>query len=67
MVHDLITAVFLNRSLDSTSDISQRAFPADTLPLPVTPPAYPLQWIKDAVRVVDLVEGGGSFGAVATA
>ena len=48
-------------------DVGQRFFPTDPLPFARAPFAHSLERVEDALRVVNLVVGGGAFGAVTAA
>ena len=67
VVHDLVVPVFLQRLADAGGDVVERVVPRDTLPLPFSTPAGPLQRMEDAVGIGDLVERGRTLGAVAAA
>src|SRR5579864_2091897 len=67
VVHDLVFTAFLKRIANATAQIIQDFVPTHALPLPFTTLPCPAQWIEDALRIVDLIDGGRPFGAVASA
>jgi hypothetical protein len=64
MVHDAVAA-FLAAGAHFGSDLRQGFIPGDALPLAFAAFADAFQRVEDAFGVVDLVVGGGAFGAVA--
>ena len=67
VVHHLVAAVFDNGGANFGGEGVQRLVPGRALPLALAALARALQGIEDALRVVDLVDGGRAFGAVAPA
>ena len=67
VVHDLVAAALPKRLLDAPADVGERFLPAHPGPLAFAALPRPLQGVEDALRVVDLVDGGRALGAVAPA
>src|SRR5215472_10253719 len=67
VVHDLVLPAFLQRASDASSQIIEHFIPGHALPLPFTALSGTPQRIKDALRIIDLIDGGWAFGAVASA
>src|SRR6202022_2798800 len=67
VVHDLFVPSLLEGAADPSADVGERLRPRDARPLPLPATADTLQWIKDAVRIVDLIDRGRTLGAVAPA
>src|SRR5215468_3770207 len=66
VVHDLVLAAFLQRAAYASTQIIQHLVPGHALPLPFTTLPCSAQWIEDALRIVDLIDGGWALGAVAS-
>src|SRR5215470_9129648 len=64
VVHDLVLAAFPQRAPDAATQVVQHLVPGHALPLPFTALPCSPQWIKDALRIVDLIDGGRTLGAV---
>ena len=67
VVHDFVAATLLERPPEAAGNITERLVPGDLLPLSLATFSRPFQGIKNAVRVVDLVECGRALGAVPAA
>src|SRR5262249_20902891 len=65
VIHDFILAVFLQCLTNASTEIIQDFVPGHTFPFALTPFAGTPQGIKNALRIIHLVDGCGSLGAVA--
>src|SRR5215813_12766758 len=66
VVHNLVLATFLQCAPNASAQIVKHFVPGHALPLAFTALARAAQWIEDALRIVDLIDGGRTFGAVAS-
>ena len=66
VIHHLVVTALLERSTNASADLGQGLFPGDPLPLSLAAFTDSLQRIKDALRVIDLGDGGWPLGAVPT-
>src|SRR5262249_1151589 len=67
VVHNLVLAALLKCAAYSSAQIVEHFIPGHALPLPFTALSGSPQRIKDALRIVDLIDGGRTLGAVASA
>src|SRR5579884_2925538 len=67
MIHDFITAVFHDGGANFTGKRVQYFVPGCTLPFAFATLAGTFQGIQDTFGIIDLVDGGGAFGAIAAA
>src|SRR6516225_11980582 len=67
VVHNFVFAAFLQGFSSALAKIVENFVPAHALPLAFTAFARAPQGIKDAFRIVDLIDGCRAFGAVASA
>src|SRR5262249_47519484 len=67
VVHDLVLAALLECTSYSSAQIVKHFVPGHALPLAFTALARAAQWIEDALRIVDLIDGGRTLGAIASA
>src|SRR6266566_2129731 len=67
VIHDLVTMVLDNGCADFGGEGVQHLIPGGALPLTLAALACAFQGIEDALRVIDLVDGSRSLGAVASA
>jgi hypothetical protein len=65
VVHHLVAAVVDDSRADPVGDVVQRLVPRHPLPLARTTVTGLTQRVQDPLRVVDLVDGGRTLGAVA--
>src|SRR5262249_35931968 len=66
VIHDLIFAAFLKRFANPRAQIVQDLVPTHAFPFSFSALAGAAQRIEDALRIVDLIDGGRPFGAVAS-
>src|SRR5947208_15559782 len=66
VIHDFILAALLKSTADAARQVIKNFAPGDALPFPFTAFACAPQWIKDALRIVDLIDSGWPFGAIAS-
>src|SRR5262245_54831910 len=64
VIDDFMAAILLQRLADASTDVGQGLVPTHRFPLAI--PALPdaLHWREDAIRVVDLIDGGRSLRTV---
>jgi len=67
VIHNLVLPAFLQRAADAPGQVVEDLVPAHALPLAFTSFTGAAQRIEDAFGIVDLVDGGRSFGAIAAA
>src|SRR5579859_3516972 len=67
VIHDFVLAPFLKRFTNACSQIVQDLVPGHALPFSCSALAGTAQRIKDALRIVHLVDCGRPLGAVASA
>ena len=67
VIHDLVAAIFDDRFAKARGDIIQNPVPGHLFPFALPTFAGALEWIKNAVRILNLVEGGGTLGTIAPA
>src|SRR5713101_3706148 len=67
VVHDLLLPALDERLADAPADIVQDLAPGHALPLSCPALPGPLERVENALRILDLIEGGGSLGAIAPA
>ena len=65
MIHDLIATVFDDGCADFGGECVQYLIPGGAFPFALSTFATTFQRVEDAFRIVDLVDGGRAFGAVA--
>src|SRR5688500_20369914 len=65
VIHDLLATVFDNRFANARGDRVKCFVPGGPFPFSGTALSGALQWIKNAIRIRDLVESGWTFRAVA--
>ncbi len=65
VIHDLVFAIFGKRESNASGQIVEDVIPGHPLPLPFAALARPSQRIKDALRVIHLIDGRRPLGAVA--
>ena len=65
VVGDLVVAAFLEGFPHAAGDVLQGFFPTNAFPFAVAAFAGSFQRVQDAIRIIDLVNGGRPFGAVA--
>src|SRR2546426_5347055 len=65
VIHNFVATIFHDRFADSRSDCIKHFIPAYTFPLAFAPLACPLERIKDAIGIGNLVQRRRAFGAVA--
>ena len=67
VIHDLVAAVLDDRFTNARGDVVKRRVPTDAFPFAFAAFAGALEWIKNAIGIVNLVECRRTFGAVAPA
>src|ERR1700686_685322 len=67
VVDDFVVPAFDQRCADAWSEVVEHGVPGDAFPFALAAFAGAPQGIENALGVIDLVEGGGPFGAVASA
>src|ERR1051325_7095414 len=65
VIHDLMTAVFENRITNARRERVERFVPRRAFPLSFTAFSCALEWKKNAIRIVDLIERRWSLRAIA--
>ena len=64
MIHDFILTAFAHRTRNSRSNIFQHFMPINAGPFPFAAFSRTLQWIQNAFRIFDLIDGRGSFRTI---
>src|SRR5207302_10114739 len=67
VIHDFITASLLDCSANTAAQLFQNFGPGGSRPLACSARATALHRVENAVRVVNLVDGGRAFGTQAAA
>src|SRR5437016_4888043 len=66
VIHDFILAAFLKSTANPGSQIIKNFVPGNALPFAFTAFTGAPQWIKDALWIIDLIDSGWAFGAIAS-
>src|SRR3982750_1438936 len=67
VIHDLLSPLFDVGFSDSAGDVIKRLVPTHLFPTPPAATSCALQWMKNAIGVMNLIQRRRSFGAVASA
>ena len=67
VIHDFIATIFDDRFPNSGGKIIEHFIPTDAFPFAFAAFSRALQRIKNAIRIVDLIERRRTFGAIASA
>src|SRR6476469_2131115 len=67
VIHDFVAAIFDYSLTNAVGNIIQNPVPRDSFPFSLPAFAGALEWVKNAVGILNLVKGGRAFGAVAAA
>src|ERR1700723_1851304 len=66
VIHDFFAAIFLKRFADASAESFQHFLPRSARPLSAAARAGALHWIENAIGIVNLRDGGRTFGAQAS-
>src|SRR5205085_1975433 len=64
VIHDLVLPAILQSAADLVGEIVEHFVPGNALPLSFAALSGALQGIQNALRIVDLIDGGRTFRAV---
>ena len=67
VIHDLVPAIFKDRFANAGGDIIQNPVPGHLFPFTFTAFADAFEWIKNAIRILNLVKCCRTLGTVAPA
>ena len=65
VIDDFVAAVVDYCLSDASSESIQHFIPGGLVPVPFATRPHPFEWIENAFGVLDLIERGGTLGAVA--
>src|SRR6185503_16104953 len=65
VIHDLLATIFDNRFPDLSGEFIEHFVPTSLHPFPFAAFSGAFERVQNAIRIVDLVESGGTFRAVA--
>ena len=65
VIHDFVATILNDRVSDPRSDLIEHSIPAYAFPLAFSALACPLERIKDAIGIGNLIQRRRAFGAVA--
>jgi hypothetical protein len=65
VVHHLVVSVLAEGVSDPVADLIKGLIPGNAFPEPITTATYPLHRMEDPFGIINLIDGGRPFGAVA--